>query len=58
MEFARQGHWNGLPLPAPGYLPDLRIEPASFVFPALQADSLSTEPSGIHISRDVQVSEL
>ena len=43
MEFSRQEHWSGLPLPSPGDLPDLGIEPGS---PTLQADSLSSEPPG------------
>ena len=29
MGFSRQEHWNGLPCPSPGDLPDLGIEPAS-----------------------------
>ena len=43
LEFSRQGYWKGLPFPPPGNLPDLRIEPRS---PALQADSLLSEPGG------------
>ena len=41
MEFSRQESWSGLPLPSPGDLPN--IEPRS---PALQADSLPSEPQG------------
>ena len=41
MGFPRQGYWNGLPFPSPEHLPDPGIEPWS---PALQADSLPTEP--------------
>ena len=41
--FSRQEYWSGLPLPSPGDLPDRGIEPWS---PALQADSLPSEPSG------------
>ena len=37
MEFSRQEYWSGLPFPSPG------IEPRS---PALQADSLPSEPPG------------
>ena len=44
--FPRQASWSGLPFPPPGDLPDPRSEPASPVSPALQADSLPTEPSG------------
>ena len=43
MEFSRQEYWNGLPCPSPGDHPDPRIEPRS---PALQADSLPSEPPG------------
>ena len=41
--FSRQEYWSGLPLPSPGDLPDPGIEPGS---PALQADSLPSEPPG------------
>ena len=41
MEFSRPEHWSGLPYPSPGDLPNPGIEPRS---PALQADSLPTEP--------------
>ena len=43
MEFSRQEYWSGLPFPSPGDLPILGIEPGS---PALQADSLLSEPQG------------
>ena len=48
MEFSRQEYWSGLPLPSPSDLPDPGIEPepGSVTFPALQADSLPTEPPG------------
>ena len=36
-------YWSGLPSPPPGGLPDPGIEPKS---PALQADSLPSEPAG------------
>ena len=42
MEFSRQEYWSGLPFPSPEDLPDPGIEPES---PALQADSLPSEPS-------------
>ena len=35
--------WSRLPFPSPGELPDPGIEPGS---PALQADSLPSEPPG------------
>ena len=44
--FFRQEYWSGLPCSSPGDLPDPGIEPACPVSPALQADSLSAEPSG------------
>ena len=43
--FSRQEYWSGLPFPSPGDLPELGIELRS---PALQADSLPSEPSGKH----------
>ena len=35
MEFPRQEYWSGLPFPPVGDLPNTRIKPASFAFPAL-----------------------
>ena len=43
MEFSRQEYWSGLLCPSPGCLPDPGMEPGS---PALQADSLPSEPPG------------
>ena len=43
MEFLRQEYWSGLPFPSPGDLPNPGIEHGS---PALQADSLPSEPPG------------
>jgi len=43
MGFSRQEYWSGLPFPSPGDLTDPGIEPRS---PALQADSLLSEPPG------------
>ena len=43
MAFPRQENWSGLPFPPPGDLPDPGVE---FWFPALQADSLPSEPPG------------
>ena len=43
MGFSRQEYLSGLPFPSPGDLPDPEIEPGS---PALQADSLPSEPPG------------
>ena len=41
--FSRQEYWSGLPFPSPGDPPNPGIEPRS---PALQADSLPSEPPG------------
>ena len=46
MGFSRPEFWSEWPFPSPGDLPNPRIEPRSPVSPALQADSLPTEPSG------------
>ena len=43
MGLPRQEYWSGLPFPSPGDLPNPGIKPRS---PALQADSLLTEPLG------------
>ena len=43
MEFSGQEYWSGLPFPSPVDLPNPGVEPWS---PALQADSLPSEPSG------------
>ena len=43
MGFSRQKYWSGLPFSSSGDLSDPGIEPSS---PALQEDSLSTEPPG------------
>ena len=43
MELSRQEYWSGLPCTSPGDFPNPGIEPRS---PALQADSLLSEPPG------------
>ena len=43
MGFLRQEYWRGLPFPSSGALPDPGMERGS---PALQADSLPSEPLG------------
>ena len=43
MGFSRQEYWSGLPFPSPGDLSNPGIEPLS---PALQADTLTSEPPG------------
>ena len=45
MGFPRQEYWSRLPFLPPGDLPNPGIEPRS---PALQVESLPTEPSGMH----------
>ena len=57
MGFSRQEYWNRLPFPSPEDLPDPGIKPVS---PALQADSLSSEPPGKPLprTRDADVETL
>ena len=43
MGFPKQEHWNGLPFPLPGDLPDPGIE---FMSPALAGRFFATEPPG------------
>ena len=43
MGFSRREYWSGLPFPSPGDLPHPGIEPG---YPALQEDSLTSEPPG------------
>ena len=47
MEFFRQGYWSGLPFPSPGDLPYPGFESG---FPALQADSLPSEPICLNLT--------
>ena len=44
--FSRQEYWSGLPSPPPGDLPNPGIEPTSPESPALQVDSVPSEPPG------------
>ena len=46
MGFSRQEYWSGLSCPPPGDLPDPGIGPTSLVSPAMQVDSLPTQPPG------------
>ena len=46
MGFSRQEYWSGMPFFPSGYLSHPGIEPMSPLLPALQVDSLPTEPSG------------
>ena len=43
MQFSKQEDWSELPFPSPGDLPDPGVKPK---YPALQADSLPSEPPG------------
>ena len=43
MGFSRQEYWSGLPFPSPGDLPNTGTK---LRFPALQLDSLPSEPTG------------
>ena len=43
MGFSRQEYWSGLSFPSSGDLPNPGIKPR---YPALQADSLLSEPPG------------
>ena len=52
MGFSRQEYWSGLPFPSPGDLPNPGIEPGS---PALQVDTLSSEPPGKPIKNIVNL---
>ena len=44
--FSSQENWSGLPCPPPEDLPDPGIKPMTSASPALQADSLPTQPPG------------
>ena len=48
MGFSKQQYWSGLPFPSPGDFSDPGIKAGS---PALQADALSSEPSGKPLHR-------
>ena len=43
MGFSKQAHWNRLPYPTPGDLPNLEIEPET---PALAGGFFTTDPPG------------
>ena len=49
LEFSRQKHWSGLPLPSPGDLSDPGIEPGS---PSLQADVDRPELQEVLVSKE------
>ena len=45
MGFSRQEYWSGLLCPPPGHLPNLGIEPASLMSPALAGGFFTTGAS-------------
>ena len=58
-QFFRQEYWSGLPFHSPGHLPNSRVKPVFPRSPALQEDSLPTEPTrkpqlqdGIHSTHE------
>ena len=56
LEFSNPEYWSEQSLPSPADLPDPEIEPR---FPALQGDSLPSEPSGKpHLSNYVSLNKL
>ena len=54
MGLSREEYWGGQPFPSPGDLPDPGTEPGS---PALQADSLPSEPPGKPPGGDIALSD-
>ena len=55
MGFSRQEYWSWWPFPSPGDPPHPGIEPGS---PALQTDSLPSEPPGKPIYTDMYILHL
>ena len=55
LEFSRQEYWSGYPFPSPEDLPDPGIEPGS---PALQVDSLPSEPPGKHQEKTLMLEKI
>ena len=51
MGFSRQEFWRGLPCLPPGDLPQLRIEPESFMSPESAGGFFTAEPPGSPLSR-------
>ena len=55
MEFSRQEHWNGLPFPPPGDLPNPEIKLMSPASPALAVDSLPRSHLGSPLYKQIYV---
>ena len=55
MGFSKEEYWSGLPCPSPGDLLNPGIKPGS---PALQADSLPSEPPGKPLLSTVSRTEI
>ena len=53
MGFSRQEYWSGLPYPTRGDLPDLGIEAAPPVSPALAGGFFTTGPPGKPFYTDI-----
>ena len=58
MGFFRQEHWSGLPFLPLGDLPDPGMEPTSPVSPALQTNSLTTEPKINYFRTELKLYEI
>ena len=52
MEFSRQEHWNGLPVPPPGDLPNPGIKPVSLASPALAGGFFTTSATWEAVVRE------
>ena len=57
VELSRQEYWSKLPFPTPGYLPYLRIEPAS-IAPSALAGVLFTREAPITLCRPIMSESL
>ena len=53
MEFSRQEHWNKLPFPVQGDLPDPGVEPVTLASPALAGGFFTTS----HLGSTIRISK-